>query len=446
MSIWDKFEETRLPPKEALHSNLNMSGISDYDYEHAQKVWKEFKLKNLGEYHDLYLKTDMLLLSNVFEAFMNTYLEYYKLDLAHFYTSPGLAWKACLKKMGVRLELLTDPDMLLMFEKGIRGGITQAVHHAKANNKYMGEKYNPKEESSFLMYLDANNLYGWAMIQLLPTGGFKWVNPSQFTPDRIDSYANCNKKGYLLEVDIKYPKELHDLHNDLPFMCEKMMINKIEKLIPNLYDKKKYVIHIGALGQALKHGLILEKVHRVIEFEQSAWLAPYINFNTELRKKAKNEFEKEFFKLMNNAVFGKTMENITKHKDIKLLTNEKAFLRTVMKPNFKSGVLFGENVMGCEMDKIKFVMDKPGQAILDLSKIVMYEFHYDYMKPVYGGNLKLCYMDTDSLVYHIKTEDFYEDIAKDVETRFDTNRYSKKDARPLPIGLNKKVIGLMKDG
>ena len=203
-----------------------------------------------------------------------------------------------------------------------------------------------------------------------------------------------------------------------------MKINKVEKLVPNLYDKKNYVIHIEALDQPLKHGLILEKVHCVIEFEQSAWLAPYIDFKAELRTKAKNDFEKDFCKLMNNAVFGKTMENIRKHKDIKLVTNEKAYLRNVMKPNFKSGVLFSENLMGCEMGKIKVVMNKPvylGQVILDLSKIVMYEFHYDYMKPKYGENLKLCYMNTDSLVYHIKTEDFYEGIAKDVKTGFDTS-------------------------
>ena len=177
-------------------------------------------------------------------------------------------------------------------------------------------------------------------------------------------------------------------------------------------------------------------------------MKPYIDFNTKLRTQAKNEFENDFFKLANNAVFSKTMENIRKHKDMKLVTNEKEYLRNVMKPNFKSGVLFRENLMGCKMGKIKVVMNKPvylGQAILDLGKSVMYEFHYDYMKPKYGGNLKLCYMDTDSLVYHIKTEDFYEDIAKDVETRFDTSGYSKKDARPLPIGLNKKIIGLMKD-
>ena len=198
-----------------------MRDISKYDYEHAQKGWKEFKLKNLGEYRYLYLKTDVLLLSNVFETFRNTCLECYKLTLAHFYMSPGLAWQAYLKKTSIRLELLTDPDMLLMFERGIRGGITQTVlRYAKANNKDMGEKFDPEEDSSFLQYLDANNLYGWAMIQKLPTGGFQWVNDvSRFIPDEIGKLAKCDSKGYLLEVNVKYPEELHDLHNDLPFMC-----------------------------------------------------------------------------------------------------------------------------------------------------------------------------------------------------------------------------------
>ena len=195
-----------------------------------------------------------------------------------------------------------------MFEHGIRGGITQAIHqYAKASNKYMGKT---EGESSFLQYLDANNLYGWPMSQKLPTGGFQWVDPSQFTSNKINSYANCGSKGDLLEVDVRYPKELHDLRNDLSFLCEKMKINKVEKLVPNLYDKKNYVIHIRALDQALKHGLILKKVHCVIEFHQSAWLKPYTDFNTQLRTQAKNEFEKDFFKLMNNFVFGKTMENI----------------------------------------------------------------------------------------------------------------------------------------
>ena len=381
----------------------------------------------------------MVLLANVYETFRDTCLKHYKLDPAHFYTSPGLAWKACLKHTGIRLELLTDPYMLLMFERGIRGGISQAARkYALANNKYMGDRFDPKSESSYLQYPDANNLYGCAMSQSLPTGGFKCVDVN---PKEISELATQTDKGYLLEVDVSYPKELHNPHNDLPFMCERMEINGVEKLVPNLRDKKSYVIHIQALNQAL------HRIHRVIEFDQSPWLKTYIGFNTQLRTAATNDFEKDFFKLMNNLVFGKTMENIRKHRNIKLVMTEEKYLRTVMKPNFKSGVLFGENLMGCEMGKIKVVMNKPvhlGQVILDLSKIVMYEFHYDYMAPKYGlEKLKLCYIDTDSLVYDIKTEDFYTDIADDVLARFDTSGYCPN--RPLPVGLNKKVIGLMKD-
>ena len=284
------------------------------------------------------------------------------------------------------------------------------------------------------------------MSQSLPTGGFKWVS---IKPSKTSQLAKRKAKGYLLEVDVCYPTELHDSHNDLPFMCELMKINGVEKLIPNLYDKKKYilyVIHIRALDQALKHGLVLERIHRAIEFKQSAWMKEYIDFNTKLRTAAKNDFEKDFYKLMNNSVFGKTMENIKKHRNIKLVTNREAYLKAVMKPNFKSGVLFDENLMGCEMGKIEVVMNKPvylGQAILDLSKIVMYEFHYDYMKQRYPEGLTLCYMDTDSLIYDIETDDFYKDIAEDIKDRFDTSGYNPH--RPLPVGLNKKIIGLIKD-
>ena len=335
--------------------------------------------------------------------------------------------------------------MLLMFERGIRGGITQVVRKCtSANNKYMGDKFDPKSESSYLQYLDANNLYGKAMSQPLPTGGFKWT---EVNPNEISELETRTDEGYVLEVDVSYPKELHNQHNDLPFMCERMEINGVEKLVPNVRDKKNYIIHIQALNQALQHGLRLHRIHRVIEFGQSPWLKTYIEYNTQLRTAATNDFEKDFFKLMNNSVFGKTMENIMKHRNIKLVMTEEKYLCTVMKPNFKSGVLFGENLMGCEMGKIKVIMNKPvylGQAILDLSKIVMYEFHYNYMVPKYSPEkLKLCYMDTDSLVYDIKTEDFYEDISDDVPARFNTSGYCPN--RPLPVGLNKKVIGLMKD-
>ena len=405
----------------------------------------------MGEYHDLYLRTDVVLLANVFESFRRVCSENYGLSPSHFYTAPGLAWKACLKKTGIRLELLLDPDMLLMFERGIRGGITQSVHRwAAANNPYMGFEYDKSKPTKYLQYLDVNNLYGWAMSQPLPTGGFHWV---EFRKDRspktiVEELVVKKDYGYLLEVDVAYPKELHDYHNDLPFMCAKMKINRVERLVPNLYYKCKYVIHIKALKQAIDHGLVLERIHRCIEFKQSAWMKEYIDFNTRLRTAAKNDFEKDFYKPMNNSVFGKTMENIRKHRNIKLVNNEEEYLKNVMKPNFKSGTLLGPDLMGCEMGKVRIVMNKPvylGQAILDLSKTIMYEFHYDYMIPKYGDRLKLCYMDTDSMIYSIGTEDFCSDIADDVESRFDTSGYPNDGSGPLPIGKNKQVIGLMKD-
>ena len=220
----------------------------------------------------------------------------------------------------------------------------------------MGSEYRPCEPTRHLQYLDANNLYGWAMSEQLPTRGFHWVDVD---PDEISKLTNFSEKGYLLEVDIHYPRELHNYHNDLPFMCERMVIGRVEKLVPNLYYKKRYVIHIRALDQALKHGLMLERIHRAIEFKQSAWMKEYIDFNTKLRTAATNGFEKDFYKLMNNAGFGKTMENIRKHRNIKLVTNREAYLKAVMKSNFKSGVRFSSNLMGCEMGKIKVVMNKP---------------------------------------------------------------------------------------
>ena len=292
MDSWDRFEETNLPPNDSFYSALSMSGVSETDYEHARKVWREFGINNMGEYHDLYLKIDVILLPNVFEAFRNVCLNNYGLDLAHFCTAPGLAWKACLKKTGILLELLLDPDMLLMFERGIRGGIMQSVHRwAVANNPYMGSEYDPSRPTKYLQYLDANNLYGWAMSQPLPAGGFRWVDVS---PDEIDELVSHKDCGYLLEVDVAYPRELHDYQNALPFMCGRMKINGVEKLVPNLYYKKRYVIHIRALRQALDHGFILERIHRAIEFKQSAWMKEYIDFNTKLRTAAKNDFEKRF--------------------------------------------------------------------------------------------------------------------------------------------------------
>ena len=231
MNGFEKFSE-KLPPKKDFYSKLNDCEVSDKDYEHAHKIWKEFEIQNLGEYHDLYLKSDVLLLADVFEEFRNICLENYSLDPAWYYTSLGLSWDALLKHSKVNLELLTDPDKLLLFEKGIRGGISMISNrYGKANNKYMDKKYDPSQPSKYLAYLDANNLYGWAMMKPLPVGDFKWMSPLEL--------ENWKEIPCILEVDLDYPKDLHDLHNDYPLAPERLKRDGVEKLIPNLFNKKK---------------------------------------------------------------------------------------------------------------------------------------------------------------------------------------------------------------
>ena len=222
MDSSEKFDEATIPPKEDFCSELNLAGISDEDYAHAQKVWIVFEINNLGEYHDLYVQSDTLLLADAYENFRNMCLDKYGLNPVYFVSAPGLAWQACLKKAGVKLKLLTDYDMILMIEKGIRGVICQATHrYAKANNKYM-TNYDKNIESSYIEYLDANNLYEWEMPKLLPTNGFKWVEDlSQFNESFIKTYDENSDIGYFLEIDNDYPKRLFNLHKDLLFLPEK---------------------------------------------------------------------------------------------------------------------------------------------------------------------------------------------------------------------------------
>ena len=358
MDNCERFDETSLLDKESFYSSLNMENIDDIDYRHGNNVFKKFKLKNLGENHDLYVQSDTLLLADVFENFRNMCIKVYELDPAHFLSLPGLAWQACLKKTNVKFELSTDYDMLLMVEEGIRGGICHSIHrYAKANNKYM-KKYNENEESSYIQYLDANNLYGWTMSQKLPVNDFKWIkNTSKINEKFIKNYDEDSDKGYIFEIDINYPKRLHDLHSGLPFLPERMKIDKCKKLVCNLHDKKRYVLHIKSLKQALDYGLKLEKIHRVIEFNQKSWLKPYIDMTTELRKIAKNDFEKDFFKLMNNAVFGKTMENVRKHRDIKLVTTDKKRSKLVSEPNYHTMNYISGDLSIIEMKRTKVKMN-----------------------------------------------------------------------------------------
>ena len=309
MDSFDKFNE-KLPTKEEFYSVLNNEHISDEDHKNAHNVWNTFSLKNMGEYHDLYLKSDVLLSADVFENFRKTCLEYYKLDPCHYFTSPGLSWDAMLKMTNIKLELMTDIDMFQFIEKGLRGGISYiANRYGKANNKYL-KQYNEKVPSKYIMYLDANNLYGWAMSQYLPTGGFRWMTQKQIDKINLAKFKEDSEKGLILEVDLEYPEDLHDLHNDYPLAPEKVKVMEdmlsdyckktaekygistglVYKLIPTLGKKENYVLHYRNLQLYIDLGLKMTKVHRALEFNQSPWLKQYIDFNTEKKKECQECF------------------------------------------------------------------------------------------------------------------------------------------------------------
>ena len=465
MDSFQKFNDTQLPIKKDFFSILYNQHITHEQYNHAQTVWNTFDLKTMGDYHDLYLKSDTLLLADIFENFRKTCLQYYKLDPCHYFSSPGLSWDAMLKMTKIKLELITDIDMFQFIEKGLRGGTSYIANRfSEANNKYM-ENFDENKPSKYIMYLDANNLYGWAMSQYLPTGNFKMLTKEQIKKTNLANYSEEHDEGLLLEVDLDYPQELHDLHNDYPLAPEKLKVNKnmlsdycqkisekfnissgqVHKLITTLGKKEKYVLHYRNLQLYLSLGLKLKKVHRVLQFNQSPWLKKYIDFNTNKRTLSKNDFEKNFFKLMNNSVFGKTMENLRKRVDVRLVTNKEKLLKLSSKPSYVSSKIFNENLVAIHKIKETLLMNRPafvGACILDLSKTFMYDFHYNYIKCKYGDKAKLLFTDTDSLTYEIETPDAYADFF-DNKDIFDNSDYNKKS--PFYFDHNKKVIGKFKD-
>ena len=464
-SFMDSFDKFDIDPltltKSDFRNDLTGEDISDGDYEFYKAICEKFAMKTLGEYHDLYLKSDVLLLADVFENFRETCFQYYKLDPAHYYSAPGLSWNACLKMTGIELELISDVDMYLMIEKGLRGGMSVITHRkAVANNKYMSS-YDPDKPSKYITYLDANSLYSWSMNQYLPYGGFKWIDPESFSFDNVRADSET---GHILEVDLNYPKELHGTNNEYPYCCEHTIIEndmlspyakyiaekhelvggKNSKLVSCLTDKKRYVIHEMNLKQAVDAGLVLTKIHRVIEFKQKPWMKNFIDFNINKRKESKNEFEKGFFKIMCNATYGRTLMNLRTRQNISLITDATKLNDCVKKPGFISSKIFNENLVAVHNIKQKLYMNQPiyvGFSILDLSKYHMYNFHYGFIKNTYGSDAKLLFTDTDSLCYEITTDDFYEDMYNCKE-HFDLSDMKLEQFKDLE---NKKIVGKFKD-
>ena len=459
---YEKIYYKKLPPKEAFYSKVKLEGITNEEYKHAQNVYSHFKCKDFSEYHWLYLITDVLLLADVFENFRKMCLEYYKLDPANYLTAASLAWDAQLFKTDIELELISDINILDMFERSKRGGLTfvGSKRYVKANNKEMGKFYDKTKESSYITYVDANNLYGQAMCQPLPYKDIKFDN--DITLETILKTPDDSEIGYMVEVDLEFPKELHNKFKQYP-PCPEPLKPKVEwfsdyqkevmeathskpnceKLIPHLMNHDNYVLHYRNLKFIVEQGVKV-KVKKVISFKQKPWLATYINENNRLRteaKKNKNTFLANLFKLLTNSVFGKTMEDVRNRMNIHLTTDRDNAIKHFSRIDFKTATHI-DGLYLIQHHKTRIVYEKPvycGCCILDLSKLRMMDFHYNTIHKNFENKYDLVYSDTDSLVYHIKHENFHQWMV-DNPSEFDLSEMNEK----YKSDDNRNVLGKMK--
>ncbi|XP_054281419.1 uncharacterized protein LOC128999086 [Macrosteles quadrilineatus] len=451
------FEETSLPPRSAFANKLNDTEVSDENYRHAETVWNTMKFKNFGEYHDFYLTLDTCLLSDVINSFRDICYKHYQLDINHFFTAPSLTWQAMLKHTAIDIELMTDIDMVLMIEESIRGGLVQSSRRwAQANNEFLAHPadYDPNKEKAWLLYLDAVNLYGYALKQPLPVGNFQWVeNPDSLNWSNLPSDAPT---GYILECDVEVPDSIHDKLNDLPPLPERAKPpgSKVEKLIATLYKKEHYIAHYTLIKQAQKLGCRVTKVHRALKFSQSPWMEKYIEFNSKLRSEATNKFSKDFFKLLNNATFGKSLQNNRRHMDVRVVTTKEALEKYARQPRFVDRTIIREGdkdgIVLVYLRKDVILLDKPlfvGSVTLDLSKLKMYWFWYDVLSTLFQPpkyTITLIYTDTDSLVAWIKGPDNVYEVLKIIaDEHLDLSNLPHD--HPLRSDKNKQVAGKFKD-
>ena len=467
MNTWDKLNDTALPNIEAFASKLRGTDCDEADYARAQTVWTAFDCKRMADYHDLYLKTDVLQLADVFESFRCGSLVNYKLDPAHYVSAPHLSWDAMLNMSKCNLQLLDDAEMFRMLENNLRGGISMITkRYARANNPRLGTLYDPEQPVSHIMYWDANNLYGWAMSQHLPFDEFHWMDEADYKDMEWRNVPDDGPFGFIVECDLDYPSSVHRAHNDYPLAPEKVevtveMVSEKQaelhrhyafnrssahtKLIPNLMPKKKYCCHYRNLKFYLTHGMTLEKVHRVLSFKQSCWLSSYIETNQNLRAAATDEFLKKLYKDMNNSCFGKTCENQKKRSDIKLVTDAQKCKKLIEKSHCRAFRIFTQDIAAVNMSKAQTLINRPfyvGFCVLELSKLHMYRFHYDVIKRIYPGpESQLLFTDTDSLMYQIFADDVYEKVWENKDL-FDLAGYPPDFYHDA---ANNKVIGKFKD-
>ena len=474
MDSEEKFDETTLPTRDSFHNDLTDDPINDEDWAHIHEIWEEFELETLGDLHDLYVQSDVVLLADVFQKYRKIALSTYGLEPLNFYSLPGLSFEACLKLTKVKLQYLKDTDMYMFCERGIRGGVSCiSQRYAKANHEGL-PNYDPAVDRSHLLFVDSNNLYGMAMSEKMPVGNFRWEkdeNVELIDEEWVKRFAENGDEGCFLEVDLEIPERIHDETSDYPLCPEKIEVNEgmlsvfsqfvrklmgqssvfaSKKLTCNLFNKDKYIVHIRNLKFYLERGVVLKKVHRVLMFSQTNWIQEYIAKNTELRRKCdpKDKFGKDFYKMLNNAFFGKTMENVRGRVKVVLVDSALKHQWQTSKPGFKRFTIINNNLVGVELVKPTIKLDRPiyvGFSILELSKLHMYNFHYNVVKKNWPGDKStLCLTDTDSFLYHFKVNDIHQEIKdKGLADNFDFSNYPK--THDLYSLQNEGKLGKFKD-
>lgn len=469
MDKWKKFDQKKFPKKSDFYNSLASSGVSDVDYKYGKHIFKSY-CSDLGDYHDLYLMTDTLLLACVFEKFREVALTHYKLDPVHYYSLAGYSWDAALLNTKQVLDLFIDSAMYNTIELGLRGGVSMiSTRYASARNKYIRKSGKIKDGDNYLFYIDKNNLYGEALLQHLPTGDFEWEDAEfvqNLTTEEILKWGDEDNIGRILVVDLGYGSALHPKHSEYPLAPEKICVNskllssyqtdlishynmtyseKQPKLVPHLGPRKRYAVHYRNLKYYLKKGMTLEKVHSVIKFSQSAWLKNYVLFNGSLRQQARTIFEQNLFKFIVNSIFGKSAEQVRNREDVRIVSNLEQMKKLTRHSNFKNYQILSPDLVITFLDRAVVKLNKPlyiAFTVLDLSKLFMYEWHYDKIGEWFGERAKFLFTDTDSLAYSITTEDLYEDLAEHAD-EFDFSNYDQSHF--LYSNVNKKVIGKMTD-
>jgi hypothetical protein len=475
LDSWSKLNENHFPSKEVFHDTLTDSiNISDVEYQHAQRVWVEYHCHSFQDYLELYLKCDVLQLADVFENFREMCLHDDGLDAVNYFTIPQLTWDSAFKSTSCTVDLLTDVDMYNFFENGIRGGVVFVnKHHVATNHPSVPETYNANKKHCELLYVDANNLYGHALSMKLPQNQFTWMTKEEMECIDWQFVDTEGDVGYTLEVNLLYPDHIHDSTMDLPFAPEKLtpksewlspfmqeyfkliypdkkQYKGTMKLMLTQLNKKKYIVHFKILKFYLQQGMKVTDFCRGIRYHQSAFFAPYIEANSIKRQQTSDKLLQDFYKLKNNSLFGKTMENLRGRKKFQLVNNEKQHQRLCSRDTFISSIYFTPQLVGVHCAKHEVKLCKPiyiGQCVLDNSKLVMYQLKYEKFaqyERILRGKIKLLGGDTDSFFLHLKNIDLDSLLHIMINDKLlDTSNYNPLHA--LFSNERKAVLGCVKD-